>query len=78
MSDPTDETINTTPDQTGGSSGSGGQVSETQGLGGNPQEPVQEGDSVAGQPEDTSGDVQEGAQGPDAPTGNQDTGHDPE
>ncbi|GAA1435021.1 hypothetical protein GCM10009641_30000 [Mycobacterium cookii] len=49
-----------------------GQVSELAAAGGEP-EPISSGDSVAGQPDDESGDVQEGAQGPNAipddPTG---------
>ena len=51
-------------------SSDGGQVSE---LAQDKPEPISSGDSVAGQPEQESGDVDEGAQGPDAiphdPTG---------
>ena len=43
-----------------------GQVSELAEAGGEP-DPISSGDSVAGQPEAESGDVQEGTQGPDAP-----------
>ena len=50
----------------------GGQVSELA-MGGEEPEEISSGDSVAGQPEEYSGDVEEGAQGPDAvpddPTG---------
>lgn len=42
-----------------------GQVSELAVAGGEP-EPISAGDSAAGQPDDESGDVQEGAQGPNA------------
>lgn len=42
-----------------------GQVSELAVAGGEP-EPISSGDSVAGQPDDESGDTQEGATGPDA------------
>ena len=42
-----------------------GQVSELAVAGGAP-EPVSAGDSVAGQPDEESGEVQEGAQGPNA------------
>jgi hypothetical protein len=53
-------------------SGDGGQVSELAQGGGSP-EPISSGDSVAGQPEQESGAVEEGTQGPDAvpddPTG---------
>lgn len=49
-----------------------GQVSELAAGGGEP-EPISAGDSVAGQPDDESGEVQEGTQGPNAipddPTG---------
>lgn len=50
----------------------GGQVSELAEAGGEPG-PISSGDSVAGQPEAESGEVEEGTQGPDAvpddPTG---------
>lgn len=46
-------------------SSSGGQVSELA-MGGGEPEPISAGDSVAGQPDDESGEVQEGAQGPNA------------
>lgn len=42
-----------------------GQVSELAAAGGQP-EPISAEDSVAGQPEGESGEVQEGAQGPNA------------
>lgn len=44
-------------------SNEGGQVSE---LVPNEPEEISAGDSVAGQPDDESGEVQEGAQGPNA------------
>jgi hypothetical protein len=43
-----------------------GQVSELAEAGGEP-DPISSGDSVAGQPDAESGEVQEGTQGPDAP-----------
>lgn len=50
----------------------GGQVSELAEAGGAPQ-PISAGDSVAGQPDQESGEVEEGTQGPNAipddPTG---------
>ncbi|MFC5728539.1 MULTISPECIES: methyltransferase domain-containing protein [Nocardioides] len=52
-----------------------GQVSEVSSLEG-AGEPISPGDAVAGHPEDD--DVQEGATGPDARTGNQDTDKDPQ
>ena len=45
--------------------GNAGQVSEVAAGGGGP-EPISAGDSVAGQPDGESGEVQEGAQGPNA------------
>ena len=45
--------------------GNAGQVSEVAAGGGGP-EPISAGDSVAGQPDQESGEVQEGAQGPNA------------
>ena len=45
--------------------GQEGQVSELAAAGGEP-EPISAEDSVAGQPDAESGDVQEGAQGPNA------------
>ena len=45
--------------------GQEGQVSELAVAGGEP-EPISSEDSVAGQPDQESGDVQEGAQGPNA------------
>ena len=55
-------------------SNEGGQVSELVPEGDEPEE-ISAGDSVAGQPDQESGDVQEGAQGPNAipedPTGKQ-------
>ncbi|MBL0749935.1 hypothetical protein [Nocardioides baculatus] len=55
-------------------SNEGGQVSELAPEGDEPEE-ISAGDSVAGQPDQESGDVQEGAQGPNAipedPTGKQ-------
>lgn len=53
-------------DQDDDGSQQGGQVSELAEAGGEP-DPISSGDSVAGQPEAESGDVQEGTQGPDAP-----------
>jgi release factor glutamine methyltransferase len=53
----------------------GGEVSEVGGLGG-AGEQIQPEDSVAAHPKDE--DVQEGATGPDARTGNQDTDKDPQ
>ena len=46
-------------------SNEGGQVSELAPDGDEPEE-ISSGDSVAGQPSDESGEVQEGAQGPNA------------
>jgi hypothetical protein len=51
-----------------------GQVSEVDNLGDGSQ--IEPGDSVAGHPDDR--DVEEGATGPDARTGNQDTDRAPE
>ena len=55
-------------------SNEGGQVSELAPEGDEPDD-ISAGDSVAGQPDQESGDVQEGAQGPNAipedPTGKQ-------
>jgi hypothetical protein len=46
---------------------SGGQVSEVAALG-DPDQPIDPSDSVAGQPEGESGKTDEGPTGPDAPT----------
>jgi hypothetical protein len=56
----TDDTSEHTDD-----SQQGGQVSELAPQGDTPP-PISSGDSVAGQPDQQSGDVQEGAQGPNA------------
>jgi hypothetical protein len=63
------------PDQDDEGQGAEGQVSEVSGLEG-AGEPISPGDAVAGHPKDD--DVQEGATGPDARTGNQDTDKDPQ
>jgi hypothetical protein len=47
-----------------------GQVSEVAGLGDGG--PISDGDAVAGQPSDESGEVDEGPTGPDAPTDHRD------
>ena len=52
-------------DEKDDASSEGGQVSELAVAGGEP-DPISAGDSAAGQPDDESGDVQEGAQGPNA------------
>ena len=66
-----DHTDHTDHDETGASEPEG-QVSEMAVAGEDPQA-ISAGDSVAGQPEQESGDVEEGAQGPNAipddPTG---------
>ena len=53
-------------DQPTDQDGNTGQVSEVAAGGGGGPEPISAGDSVAGQPDDESGEVQEGAQGPNA------------
>lgn len=52
-------------DQQDNASSEGGQVSELAEAGGEPT-PISAEDSVAGQPDQESGEVQEGAQGPNA------------
>ena len=67
-----DDTKKDEQDQQDGQDGQDGQVSELAPSGDAPDE-ISSGDSVAGQPDQESGDVQEGAQGPNAipedPTG---------
>lgn len=53
-------------DQPTDQDGNAGQVSEVAAGGGGAPEPISAGDSVAGQPDQESGEVQEGAQGPNA------------
>lgn len=60
MTDSQDATQDTTTDDQ-----QDGQVSELAAAGGAPEE-ISAGDSVAGQPSDESGEVQEGAQGPNS------------
>lgn len=62
---PTDHDQPTGQDQPTDQDGRAGQVSEVA-AGGDGPAPISAGDSVAGQPDQESGEVQEGAQGPNA------------